>query len=98
MYAIQKCGSWLACDGGLTAGQSLTDARQSIVGASLLAMATWQPAYLLRMYTNQNCGGWLACEGSLTVDRFLVDVLELQWAYKTLWLWLWLWLLILICF
>ena len=61
-------------------------------------MATWQPAYLLRMYTNKNRGNWLACDGGLTVDRFLVDVLELHWAYKTLWLWLWLWLLILICF
>ncbi|MGE8097150.1 hypothetical protein ACQKP6_04160, partial [Pseudomonas fluorescens] len=66
-------GSWLACDGGLTADQSLADARQSIVGASLLAMATWQPAYLLRMYTNKNCGSWLACDGGLTADQSLAD-------------------------
>ena len=37
-----NCGSWLACDGGLPANQSLTDVPDSIVGASLLAMAAQQ--------------------------------------------------------
>jgi len=29
MYPNQNCGSWLACEGGLTAGQSLADVPQS---------------------------------------------------------------------
>jgi hypothetical protein len=37
-----NCGSWLACDGGLPANQSLTDVPDSIVGASLLAMTDLQ--------------------------------------------------------
>ncbi|MEJ8866603.1 hypothetical protein, partial [Pseudomonas jessenii] len=37
-----NCGSWLACDGGLPANQSLTDVPDPIVGASLLAMTDLQ--------------------------------------------------------
>ncbi|MGE8101956.1 hypothetical protein ACQKP6_29345, partial [Pseudomonas fluorescens] len=50
MYTNQTCGSWLACEGGLTAGLSFADVHQSIVGASLLAMAAGQPTNLSQVY------------------------------------------------
>ena len=48
-----KCGSWLACEGGLPAGLSSVDVHRSIVGAGLPAKAACQPACLLWMYTDQ---------------------------------------------
>jgi hypothetical protein len=56
------CGSWLACEGGLTADQSLADAHHSPVGASLLAMAVYLPTNLLQMPTiplwERACSRW----------------------------------------
>jgi hypothetical protein len=41
------CGSWLACDGGLTADQYLADVQNSPVGAGLPAMAEYQTTSML---------------------------------------------------
>ncbi|WP_192564144.1 hypothetical protein [Pseudomonas gozinkensis] len=48
------------------------------VGASLLAMAAYEPTNLLQVACNP-CGSWLASDGGLTADLFLADCMQSLW-------------------
>jgi len=65
-------GAWLACDGGLTANQSLSDVHHPC--GSWLACDDDLTANQSLFDVHHPCGSWLACDGGLTADQSLSDV------------------------
>ncbi|MGF6151652.1 hypothetical protein QFZ84_002636 [Pseudomonas fluorescens] len=74
MYTNQKCDSWLACKGGLTADLSLADVPQSNLWE--LACLRWRPDSrpISCRCTPIHCGSEPARDGGRTADQPLAGV------------------------